>query len=65
MLLQALNANQLAQWDGVVTSLETLELQHVAGLKELVRGGIPYHHRVRSSDHIYLLFYVGIVISLY
>jgi hypothetical protein len=65
MLLQVLNANQLAQWDGIVTSLETLEIQHVTGLKALIRSGIPYHHRVSSSHQIYLIFYVDIVINLY
>jgi hypothetical protein len=46
---QEFNAKQLAQWDGVVTSLESLELQHSTGLKGLIRSGIPYHLRVSNS----------------
>jgi len=45
---QEFNAKQLAQWDGVVTSLESLETQHSPGLKALVRSGIPYHLRVST-----------------
>jgi hypothetical protein len=43
---QEFNAKQLAQWDGIVTSLESLEVQHSPVLKALVRSGIPYHLRV-------------------
>ncbi|XP_023719793.1 TBC1 domain family member 2B isoform X3 [Cryptotermes secundus] len=44
---QELNKKHLAQWDGIVTSLESLELHHIPGLKALIRSGIPYHHRGR------------------
>jgi len=45
---QEFNAKQLAQWDGVVTAVESLEIQHYPGLKALVRSGIPYHLRVST-----------------
>ncbi|XP_069694443.1 TBC1 domain family member 2B-like isoform X2 [Periplaneta americana] len=44
-MLQEPNANLHSQWDGVATSLVSLELHNVVGLKALVRTGIPYHHR--------------------
>lgn len=44
---QELSAKHLAQWDGIVTSLESLERHHFPDLKALIRSGIPYHHRGR------------------
>jgi hypothetical protein len=34
------------RWDGIVTVLDSGDMQNVAGLKALVRAGIPYQHRV-------------------
>lgn len=42
---QELSISPQNRWDGIVTMLDSGDISNFAGLKSLIRAGIPYHHR--------------------